>query len=884
MTGYAYADRYWAAGWVPLPLPHGQKTPPPGGTTGRGARDVSFPDVQAWIDSDPGANIALRMPKNVVGLDFDLYKDSGVSVQAELEAAFGPLPATWRSSARRDGSGIFFFRVDPERTDALRDPRGSGGGMEIIRWSHRYAVVAPSLHPEGLTYTWYGPDGAPSTAPRVDDLPELPQSWVDGLTPAARAEHSAATVELTQAGLAKVDAYTRKAVDGVIARLQAMTAAATADPTRYRGEPWDQTTFYCAARLFEFARAEWCSLTPDDVHRIVLTYAPRDAGFDDERVREKLASAWRTTEGKAAAPPTGGGQSLLGAFMEQMAAQQAAPGAPALPAPAAPGTTVAPGTGRVIAHGNEVDVSNHALAAHWLRQEIGSGLLSGVFYRKGELVYTPQVGQEGYLPPRAGRGEAAASITVMTEHDLQARIQHRYDVRRLEEDRAATKAAREADPDAPTVWKPKPAIFPLESAKVVARAPDDAPNLRELHGVVHTPTFRADGSLITQPGYDDESKLLFLPTGGQPGAIPDVPTGSDVELAVKWLDFMLQDFDFVTEHDRATYIGLLLTPLLRTLVPPPYKLGVIEAHQPGSGKSFLARALTSIHGGTMHAELPGEEPELQKVIGSFLDTQTGAVVVFDNVTGLVRSPTLAGLLTSPTFQGRRLGSSTLIEAENDRLWVITGNNAALSGDLGRRNARVRIDPGVPNPEARTEFAIDDFEGWVRGNRGTLLWSLLVLVRHWVARGGVLIEKPAGDSYGRWVTIVRSIEHLAGIPGTFDHPSTRAEATDPEADDFQRFLEVVDDVMKGESWTAKSLLSRVRHPAALGDDPTEPIPFDALPGDLLRGKQVIEPTTLATTLGRWLQNRKGRYFGDLAVHQASSRTMHGIYWRVERYKR
>src|SRR5690606_7834282 len=214
-----------------------------------------------------------------------------------------------------------------------------------------------SLHPEGLTYTWYGPDGAPSTAPRVDDLPELPQSWVDGLTPAARAEHSAATVELTQAGLAKVDAYTRKAVDGVIARLQAMTAAATADPTRYRGEPWDQTTFYCAARLFEFARAEWCSLTPDDVHRIVLTYAPRDAGFDDERVREKLASAWRTTEGKAAAPPTGGGQSLLGAFMEQMAAQQAAPGAPALPAP---GTTVAPGTGRVIAHGNEVDVSNHA--------------------------------------------------------------------------------------------------------------------------------------------------------------------------------------------------------------------------------------------------------------------------------------------------------------------------------------------------------------------------------------------------------------------------------------------------------------------------------------------------------------------------------------------
>lgn len=871
MTGYSFAPNYWEAGWVPLPLPHGHKTPPPRDTTGRGARQTSYADVQTWLDENPDANIALRMPKNVVGLDFDTYKDSGVSAHDDLLAALGPLPATWRSSSRDDGSGILFFRADPDATDDLRDPRGSGGGLEIVRWSHRYAVVAPSLHPEGGTYRWYGPDGRPSRAPRVDDLPELPKAWLEGLTPAARPEHSAATVEMTEAGLAKVDSYTRKAVDGVIAKLRAMTAAATTDPNAYRGEPWDQTTFYCAARLFEFANAAWCALTPQDVHAIVMANAPRDRGFTDERVEEKLASAWRTTAGKAAAPPTGradGWDMQAQALALAGSAQQMAPST---------------GGGRVIAHDNEVDVTNHALAADWLRQELGTGLLSGVFHRKGELVYTPRIGEEGYIAPRDARGEAAASISVMNEHDLQARIQHRYQVQKMTVDAAATKAAKKADPDAGEVWAPKPAIFPLESAKVVARAADDAPRLRELHGVVHTPTFRPDGSLITAPGYDDATGLLFLPTGGQPGPVPEAPSADDVQLASKWISYMLQDFRFVTEHDRATYIGLMVTPLLRSLVPPPYKLGVIEAHQPGSGKSFLARALTSIHGGTLHAEIPPNEEELQKVIGSFLDTLTGAVVVFDNVTGLVRSPTLAGLLTSPTFQGRRLGSSTVIEADNDRLWVITANNAALSGDLGRRNARVRIDPGVPNPELRTQFVISDFEGWVRGHRGELLWALLVLVRAWVVRGMPLFEEPAGDSYGRWITVVRSILQTAGIPGTFDDTSTRAEAVDPEADDFRQFLEVVHEVMGDRSWTAKSLLSLVRHPAMPDDVPGKPIPFDALPADLLRGKHTVEPSTLAGTLSRWLTNRKGRFYGDLCVKQVGSRTKLGVTWTTERYK-
>ena len=73
---YASAARtYLAAGYSPLPLPPGQKWPPPKGWTGAGAPMAHPEQVSRWIRSDPGGNIALRLPEDVIGIDLDLYPD-----------------------------------------------------------------------------------------------------------------------------------------------------------------------------------------------------------------------------------------------------------------------------------------------------------------------------------------------------------------------------------------------------------------------------------------------------------------------------------------------------------------------------------------------------------------------------------------------------------------------------------------------------------------------------------------------------------------------------------------------------------------------------------------------------------------------------------------
>lgn len=181
--GTSAAD-YWAAGWRGvIPLPRGAKVPPPDGYTGAGGIWPSYADVMAWAEDQPGANIALRLPPDVIGIDIDDYDGKqGAATIREAMARWGDLPYTWLSSARPPGSasGIYLYRVPV----GLRWPGQVGPDIEIIQTRHRYMVAPPSVHPTGRTYQWYAPH-APTVdvpIPLLSDLPYLPESWVSGLT------------------------------------------------------------------------------------------------------------------------------------------------------------------------------------------------------------------------------------------------------------------------------------------------------------------------------------------------------------------------------------------------------------------------------------------------------------------------------------------------------------------------------------------------------------------------------------------------------------------------------------------------------------------------------------------------------------------------------
>ena len=275
------AVEYHEAGWHPIELPRGAKEPPPGGRTGYGGVNMTAAEVAtaSWL-----GNVALRMPTDVLGLDVDAYK-GGDRTLKDLFDRCGPLPQTWISfNGRLDGSGIRFFRVPPNMVwiTAL-------DGIEIIQWNHRYAVVFPSLHPEGRPYQWVDQaEGVVSDAlPLVEDLPELPWPWIAYLSRANRDELEARSEAVDLDGLgAFIEAHTQADAPSYIHTIVAHFKERTAN-----GRARHDTMQHCLTWALEYVAAGVAAAQPT----LIQLGEAWVAAHDNAR-RAELWSDRRTTE------------------------------------------------------------------------------------------------------------------------------------------------------------------------------------------------------------------------------------------------------------------------------------------------------------------------------------------------------------------------------------------------------------------------------------------------------------------------------------------------------------------------------------------------------------------------------------------------------------
>lgn len=530
----------------------------------------------------------------------------------------------------------------------------------------------------------------------------------------------------------------------------------------------------------------------------------------------------------------------------------------------------------------ELQITGAADMAYWLQNALGSERLAGFFLRDSQVVHTPRVDELGYVAPRHPKdANGPAQIQAVTAGTLTAKIQYAFRCWKEVD-------AKDADGKKTGQKVRVPALFPLEAATRAVNAPEAMGMLRPLAGLTMTPIVRADGSVLATPGYDAASGYLYLPGQGvNVEPVPLEPAAADVQVARGWLEHMLAGFPWETKDDLVNYLGLLLTPMLRLLCPPTYKLFAIGAHQPGSGKTLLADIATILHGGVLRSEVPEDEPEWRKQTTAILANTTAPVVHIDNVTGVLKSGVLTGLLTAgQESSDRELGTSRMVTTLNDRVWVVTGNNLVLSGDLVRRTIIVMIDPNMANPETRS-FAIEDLKGWVRDHRNKLLWSLLVLVRHWVAQGRPLEERRQSDSFTAWERTVGGILAAAGFEGAFDAESGKRAAAGGDDDGLAGVLEHAWHVMGPDGWLVNTLLERSQTTSAdVGDFVGEA--RDWLPGVILE-KLARSEAGGRKSFGRWLMNRRGRWVtgsdgATYVLREDGPKTRTGQRWRVERTER
>jgi hypothetical protein len=231
-------------------------------------------------------------------------------------------------------------------------------------------------------------------------------------------------------------------------------------------------------------------------------------------------------------------------------------------------------------------------------------------------------------------------------------------------------------------------------------------------GLVETPIVRPDGSLLTTPGYDASTRLLYRPAPGVtfPPLVPD-PTPDAIQRALALLDEAIGEFPYIDDASKANALALLLTPLLRTAIAGPVPLALVDAPQAGTGKSLLTRVLAVIATGRSAAIMtaPAGDEEFRKKITATLLSGT-TLIVLDNVEGQLLAGSLAAALTTDTWSDRLLGQSLMVTLPQQVTWVATGNNLQLAGDLARRCYWIRLDAQTARPWQRTGFRHPDLLG------------------------------------------------------------------------------------------------------------------------------------------------------------------------------
>jgi hypothetical protein len=402
-----------------------------------------------------------------------------------------------------------------------------------------------------------------------------------------------------------------------------------------------------------------------------------------------------------------------------------------------------------------------------------------------------------------------------------------------------------------------------------------------VRGVITTPTLRADGSLLTAPGYDPATRLFHVvdPALTLRGSV-FTPGREAAEGALKALCDLLAEFPFVTAEGGGEAIGVaksvalaaLITPVVRGAMPV-VPLIALRANAPGSGKSYLVDIASAIATGRPCPVIsagPDEAETEKRLCGLLLAGHP--LVSLDNINGELGGDLLCQATERPLLRLRRLGGSDIIEIENWMTIFATGNNLRLRGDLTRRSVASDLDAKQERPELRT-FKGDPV-ATVLADRGTYVSAALVIVRAYIAAGCPNPPSPL-VSFGEWSRLVRGALIWLGCADPVTS-MTQARDDDPELGELTEVIGAWHAAIGTDETTCGGAIKKAK--AKLLDGLEFPELHDVLVRVAGRGGDID-----SRALGKWLHARQGRVVGELRFKR-SGETDGAARWKLERLAR
>jgi hypothetical protein len=393
------------------------------------------------------------------------------------------------------------------------------------------------------------------------------------------------------------------------------------------------------------------------------------------------------------------------------------------------------------------------------------------------------------------------------------------------------------------------------------------PHLPILNGLARQPYLRADGSLMTKPGYDEETGMFGV-FDGRKFSVPDHPARAEAEESLTLLKDLLVEFSFAGQSDLAAALAAMLSATIRPSLPHAPMFHV-RAHMVGSGKSYLCELFTALatpQRGTPMT-FPGDDEECRKTLLAAL-LRAPAVIEFDNLTGdILAHKSLCTALTSEFITGRILGVSKTATVSTRALFLSSGNNVGPIQDMTRRCISIRLDPGCETPATRN-FKRPDLVQEVLAERGRYVSAALTIVRAWIVAGQPKTTCKSLAGYGLWSELCRQPLLWLGCNDPMES-MFEAMAEDPDRETLKRLLAVWRSAFgKAPAMVRDAVNSATRSGGRNAD-------FLEVLRDIAGERDEIN----RRKLGRWIKRNAGRIVdGQRFVRSSGKRSAEA--WQVE----
>lgn len=396
-----------------------------------------------------------------------------------------------------------------------------------------------------------------------------------------------------------------------------------------------------------------------------------------------------------------------------------------------------------------------------------------------------------------------------------------------------------------------------------------------LVGVARSPILRPNGTICTAPGYDPDTRLCYCPDPGLVvPPIPENPSADEIEAARDNLIELIAEFPFADSASLANSLAILFSILMRPVIAGHVPLAIVDAPVQGTGKTLMATVLGIVGVGAVSGEsIPDRQndDEWRKKITAIL-LKGPPLVLLDNIpdNSTIDAAPLVGMLTTHLWSDRLLGKNENVQLPARAVWVATGNNLRVSGDMPRRSYTVRMDANSERPWARTGFRHPDLEQYAQTNRGRLLAAAFTLIRAWYAAGRPKADVPTFGSFQEWADSIGGVLAHAGVAGFLDNLEQVRAVQDEDTLQWQAFFAAWWEQFGDAAVTADDLVRLVVPRKDLYDSVLSAPLVESLPEPLLVNKDRGEGS-LKRSIGRNLSRLTGRIFEGRKLCDAGIKT-------------